>query len=66
MKLTRAQKKLLISLQSRAEFLSRGEEVPEQLVKMRLAKWVDTYMGRGLLSITRAGRAALSKKDEVQ
>ncbi len=59
MKLTIAQKKLLKSLQDRSEFFTYGEEMPAQLVKLRLAKWSNIRMGRGLLSITRSGRQAL-------
>jgi hypothetical protein len=59
MKLTTAQKKLLKSLQDRSEFFTCGEELPAQLVKLRLAKWSNIRMGRGLLSITRSGRQAL-------
>ncbi|MCD4509764.1 hypothetical protein LQT97_00805 [Brucella pseudogrignonensis] len=59
MKLTAAQKKLLKSLQDRCEFFTCGEELPAQLVKLRLAKWSNIRMGRGLLSITRSGLQVL-------
>lgn len=59
MKLTAGQKKLLKSLQDRSEFFTHGEELPSQLVSLRLAKWSNIRMGRGLLSITRSGRQAL-------
>ena len=62
MKLTAAQKKLLKSLQDRSEFFTTIEELPAQIVKLRLAKWSNIRMGRGLLSITRAGRTALQER----
>ncbi len=59
MKLTAAQKKLLKSLQDRSEFFTCGEELAAQLIKLRLAKWSNIRMGRGLLSITRSGLQVL-------
>lgn len=59
MKLTAAQKKLLKSLQDRSEFFTTSEELPAQIVKLRLAKWSNIRMGRGLLSITRSGLQVL-------